>query len=299
MLVLSVAVLCGGAVGGVIWYRSRPLSTAAMYRRMDPNDNVVFYIDFNTLRRSGILQRLMGSKDVEDADYRRFVEKIGFDYKEHLDSAMVEFANTGKFMLVRGQFDWRKLAAYAKEQRGSCYAMICRMPGSAPERQISFFPVQNTVMALAVSPNDNAVHRLTDQPGGPDIEMPKEPIWLSIPGPVLRSGRNLPAGTRSFTRSIEHADRVVLTLNAEDGRYAAKMEIQCTTEGEATEVAGQLRQATATLRDLIARENLKPNPADLSGVLASGEFRTEGVRAIGRWWIEDSFLDNVWSGGVN
>ena len=90
-----------------------------------------------------------------------------------------------------------------------------------------------------------------------------------------------------------------MTLGVESGRFAAKMEVQCVTEFEAAEVISQLKQATARLRELIERESLKPNPADLSGVLASGTFYTEGLHAVGHWWIEDAFIDNVWSGGVD
>ena len=298
LLVLLLALLCGGAVWCAIWYRARPLSNAAMFKRMSPPDAMILYIDFNALRQSGVLQRLAGSKSVEDPDYQRFVRQIGFDYKEQLDSAMVAFAPAGKFMFLRGQFDWPKLRAYAKQQGGVCRLDGCRMTGSTPERQISFLPVQKNLIALAVSASQEA-SLLTTRAGGPDPEIPRAPIWLWIPNSALKSGYNLPSGTRSFTRSIEYADHVILTLGVEEGRFAAKMEVQCVTEFEAAEVVSQLKQATDTLRQMIGRENLLPNPADLSGVLASGTFSTQGLRAVGHWWIEDAFVDNVWSGGVN
>src|SRR5262249_59121792 len=112
LFVLGVAVLCTGAVGGVIWYRSRPLSIAAMYKRLSPQDNMVLYLDVNALRQSGLLERLVGKKDVEDAEYRRFVEKIGFDYREDLNDAMIGFGRRAKYMLIRGRFDWPKLRHY-------------------------------------------------------------------------------------------------------------------------------------------------------------------------------------------
>ena len=297
-MTLLVALVCAGAVGSAVWYRARPLSNVAMFKRMSPQDSIILSIDFGTLRRSGILQRLVGSKSVEDADYQRFVKEIGFDYKEQLDSAMVGFAPNGKFMFLRGDFDWPKLRAYAKQQGGMCRIDGCRMTGSTPDRQISFLPVQKNVIALAVSPTLEA-SLLTTRAGGPDPEIPRAPVWLWVPGSALKSGGNLPSGTRSFTRSIEYADHVILTLGVEDERFTAKMEVQCVTEFEAAEVVSQLKQATATLRQMIERENLLPNPGDLSGVLASGTFYTQGLKAIGHWWIEDAFIDNVWSGGVN
>jgi hypothetical protein len=270
-----------------------------MYKRLSPQNNMILYLDVNALRQSGLLERLVGKKDVEDAEYRRFVEKIGFDYRDDLNDAMVAFARRGKYMLLRGNFDWRRLREYASSQGGRCYNGTCRMTGSRPDRHIVFLPVQNRVMGIVVSPEEAGPGPLTDPLPGPEVDVPQAPIWLTVPGTVLQSGRDLPTGTRSFTRSIEHADRVILTLGLEDSRFAVRMNVLCVTEGEAAEVVSQLTQATATLREMIRRENAVPNPADLSGVLASGEFRTEGVRAIGHWWIDDAFVDNVWRGGVN
>src|SRR6185436_20824826 len=118
----------------------------------------------------------------------RFVRKTNFDYRRDLDSALVSFAPTGKYMLVRGRFDWKSLHAYAKEQGGSCVNAFCRMQGSAPERQISYFRVQSDLMGLAVSPDDYAARRLGESPSAPATEIPGDPIWLSIPASLLRSG---------------------------------------------------------------------------------------------------------------
>jgi len=47
------------------------------------------------------------------------------------------------------------------------------------------------------------------------------------------------------------------------------------------------------LRQMIARENQSPNPADLSGVLAAGSFSSGGKRVYGYWPIEPSFVENL------
>ena len=54
-----VTALCGGSVWGVVWYRSRALTPAALLRRMPVRDALVLYIDFSELRRGGILQLLL------------------------------------------------------------------------------------------------------------------------------------------------------------------------------------------------------------------------------------------------
>ena len=294
----GVAVLIAGAVAGAIWYRSRPLSTAAIVKRLPTRDALVLYIDFDALRRAGVLKILDSSSAGEDADYRRFVEKTQFDYRRDLDSAVVSFAPTGKYMLVRGRFDWSSLHRYARDQGGNCVNAFCRMQGSQPDRQISFFRLQSGLMGLAVSTDDYAARRLSETPSGPDPEIPAEPVWLSVPASLLRSGESLPPGTRMFARSIAQADSVVLAFAPEGNRLAARLDVRCRSDRDASDIAGELSRATAMLRDMIEREHQKPNPADLSGVLTSGTFRSEGTRVIGHWPIEKSFIENVLSGGA-
>src|SRR6266700_569759 len=122
-----VTALCGASVWGVIWYRSRALTPAALLRRMPVRDALVLYIDFSQLRRSGILPLLDGSKVGEEPEYKGFVRQTEFDYKQDLDAALVAFAPDGKFMLVRGRFEWKSLFAYATAQGGRCNNTFCRM----------------------------------------------------------------------------------------------------------------------------------------------------------------------------
>jgi hypothetical protein len=44
---------------------------------------------------------------------------------------------------------------------------------------------------------------------------------------------------------------------------------------------------------MMEREHRKPDPADLSGVLAAGAFRNEGQRVLGYWPIERVFVQTV------
>jgi hypothetical protein len=47
---------------------------------------------------------------------------------------------------------------------------------------------------------------------------------------------------------------------------------------------------------LIEREHQKPNPADLSGFLTSGAFRSEGLRVSGYWRITRALIENLLGG---
>ena len=96
------------------------------------------------------------------------------------------------------------------------------MPGSAPERRISFFPMQSRMMAMAVSEDDVAALRMNSVDRSRTREIPYAPIWLSIPPSVVRSGQSLPAGTQMFARSLERAQAVTLALAPEVANFAAR-----------------------------------------------------------------------------
>lgn len=296
MLIAILIAVCAGAVGAVVWYRARPISTATLLQRLPTRDAVVVYIDFNALRQGGILRLLEGPKTSEDPDYQTFARKINFDYRQDLESALVAFAPSGKYMLVRGRFDWKSLRSYATAEGGSCETSICRMTGSTPERRISFFPVQSSLMALAVSPDDSAVTHMSGSPTGATLPIPNAPVWLSLPTSVLRSGDGLPSGTRMFARGMEKAESVIVTLGPEGNRLAARIEVRCRNEQDAVEVASQLSSTTLTLRQMLEREHQKPGPADLAGVLASGDFRSEGLIVFGYWPMERAFVETLLNG---
>jgi hypothetical protein len=296
MLILLLSTLCGLAVGGVIWYRSRFLTPTAMIKRLPADDALVVYVDFAALRAGGILQMLDGSKVGEDPEYRTFVAKTEFDYKQDLDTAMIAFAPTGRYILLKGRFDWTSLSNYVRSQDGSCNNWFCRMQGSAPERRISFYPLRNGVMALAVSTDEAAALRMNTVDPRPDREVPGAPVWVSIPPSIVRSGRSLPDGTQMFARSLERAQAVTLSVAPEGNNFAARLNVRCGTDGDAAALADQLNKTTKLLRELIQREGQQPNPNDISGFLTSGAFRQLGARVHGYWPINRALLEHLLGG---
>ncbi len=253
------------------------------------------YVDFAALRNAGILQMLDGSRVGEDPEYRAFVGSTQFDYKQDLDAAMVAFAPSGRYMLLRGRFDWKSLSNYARAQGGSCNNSFCRMPGSTPERHISFFPVQTSTMALAVSTDESAALRMSSVDARPDRTLPAAPLWLSIPPSIVHSGQTLPEGTQMFARSLERAQTVTMSFAPEGSDYAARLDVRCSTTADAAALADQLSKTTGLLRDLIAHENKQPNPGDLSGFLTSGSFRSAGAEVQGYWPLSRALLTNLLS----
>jgi hypothetical protein len=268
-----------------------------MFRRLPTDDALVLFVDFAALRNGGILQLLDGSKVGEDPEYRSFVNKTEFDYKQDLDTAMVAFSPKGKYMLLRGRFDWKSLSSYVRGVDGMCNNSFCRMAGSTPDRRISFFPIQSDMMALAVSPEEAAALNMNTVDARPERDFPAAPIWISIPPSVVRSGQTLPDGAQMFARKLERAQSVTLALTPESDAFNAKLDVRCGSAADAAEIAGQLTKVTDVVREMIARENKTPNPADFSGFLTSGTFRSEGSRVFGYWPIPRAMVDNLLGGG--
>lgn len=266
----------------------------ALLARVPSRDAVVFYIDFQQLRRAGILQLLSGSGVAGEPEYRDFIRNTNFDYTRDLDAALVSLVPEGKFFLLRGRFDWNKIDAYAQQQGGSCYRGMCEMPGSKPERHISFFPLQSGLMAMAVGRSSLAVTTLSEPaPDQPRIEIPADPLWISIPPSAVREGNNFPAGTRMFAKSMENADSILLSFGTGGGAFDARLNVLCRTTQDAAALADQLSKTTSLLRDLISRENRTPNVKDLSGVLTAGTFRQDGRRVFGHWPIPKMFMQGM------
>jgi hypothetical protein len=99
-----------------------------------------------------------------------------------------------------------------------------------------------------------------------------------------------------FARGMERAETATLAFAPEGQGLAARLEVRCRNQQDAADMASQLTRTTSLLREMMEREHRKPDPADLSGVLAGGTFRNEGQRVLGYWPIERAFVQNVLGG---
>jgi hypothetical protein len=284
------------AAFAVRWYRSRPMPVTVQLQHMPLQDAVIVSIDFHRLRQAGILRLLDSSKGQEDSDYRKFAGEIGLNWQSDLDSALLALTPSGKYMLITGRFNWPRLRSYARNAGGACFDQACRLNGSTSERHISFFPLRENLMAMAVSADEWAARNLQGTAPVPVFDLPDAPVWVRIPGAALRSGENLPDGTRMFARSIAQADFAILALAPEGPAIAAKLDVHCADAQAAAEISGELTRATAVLRDLISREHQQPNPADLSGLLAAGNFWSQGTRVYGHWPIQRALIESLLGG---
>jgi hypothetical protein len=269
-----------------------------LLQRLPTRDAVVLYVDFAALRRAGLLKLLSPGTMSAEPEYQSFIRKTEFDYQDDLDLAVGAFAPQGKYFFLKGRFDWQRLQKYAEDEGGACPNLVCDMTGSTPDRKISFFPARPDMMAMAVSPSDGAATVLqTDSRESRPVEPARDPVWLSLPPSTLRSGEHLPPGTRMFASTLENVQNVTLSMGPDGRRFALRMNARCRSAQEAVTLSVQLVKVTNMLREMIARENQKPNPSDLSGVLTAGAFRQQGSHVFGYWPVESSFLQALLSGG--
>lgn len=277
--------------GGAAWYNVREARKFAdpriLLSRFPSGDAAVLSADFALLRDAGLLNE---PKAALEPDYKKFLDGTGFDYRRDLDSVTAAFAGNGNYYIARGRFDWKKLRAYVAQQGGSCYRDLCRVQGSSPERHISFLPLRNDTIALAVSSDDFAATRLT-KPGPPVTgNIPSGPVWLSVPGAGMRQPNALPPTMRTMFSALRSTERVVITLQPVGNEIEARMEATCKTPVDAGVLASQLRLATASLREALKQDD------ELSAALTAGTFDQIDRRVTGRWPVRKTLLESLTAG---
>ncbi len=283
---------------GVDRYRHRFVrSNEDMLGLLPEGDTTTFFADVATLRRGGMLRLLTGSKRVEDQDYRKFVRETQFDYTKNIDEIAGVADGNQTFFIVRGHFDWRRLREYAVAHHGACAGSFCKIPTSKSGRWASFVPIQPDVMALAVSGDPSAAETLRARGRQVSEPMPSQPVWVKASHALLKNPLALPLPLRILAISLESADRVVLSLGpaGENSQAAFTLELTapCPSRATAETIRSQLEIQTNTLKRVLAREHQEPNPADLTGLLTAGSFRTEGKTVTGTWPVRKELLKEL------
>jgi hypothetical protein len=293
---IAATLLGGGAWGWQTYDTNRFFRPAAVFSRFPAEDATALSVDFAALRQAGLLA---DSKAPLEPEYKAFLDGTGFDYRRDLDTLAASFSKSGNYFIARGRFDWNKLHAYALSQGGSCYQELCRMQGSRPDRHISFLPLRNDAIALAVGSDDLAASRLTKEGLPISAVLPDAPVWLSVPGSVLRSQEGVPAGIRMMLSALKNADRVMLTVIAggagSGNSIEAHLETSCRTQDDARSLTSELRSTTALLKDTDPNDQAIRDD-DLVKTLAAGVFEQAGQRVTGRWPVSKSLIASLTSG---
>lgn len=287
--------LAVGLIAGLRYWRWRAATPELLQRHFPTRLSTLAYVDVEVLNRAGLLDRLVGKAGGQEADYLRFVEESAFDYQRDLRSLLIGFDGETTHVLATGTFDWTALRNYAESRNGVCRFSLCRMPAYGKNRAISWGPVRSDVIAFSVGPDQWSAGLLLSEPkSNRSPVLVTAPVWLSSTGKALRDAQNLPAGLRSFSRALEPADRLALAVSASklnDGAFELQLTADCARPEIAAQIADQLRQVTATLRNLLVQEHKMPNPADLSGVLVAGTFQSQANRVTGVWPLPRPFVE--------
>ena len=295
LVVALVLALCAGIILGLAILRARRAATVddlASY--LPAEQGVILAIDFASLRQTGLLAALGGSSVAQEPEYVSFVQDTGFDYQEDLDYGLAWFRKGTACLLLKGRFDWSRLKNYASAQEGVCRNSFCRVEGATANRRISFFPLTSSTMALAVGPDEWAATILMKRkPARRGMNVPGQPVWLSVPATAFEDAESLPSGTRLFAKAMQGAETVTLSLTTAEGRMAIQLDASCRSSEDASTLAFQLDGVTRILKEMIAQEGQTPNSRDLSGVLAAGVFNRVDRRVLGRWPVEREFLESI------
>jgi hypothetical protein len=248
----------------------------------------------DALRRAGILDMLAGSKTAEEPDYKQFVHETGFDYRQDLNAVAAALKDGRIYFALRGRFHWNNLRDYTVRQGGSCHNDFCVLAGSQPNRRISFYPLTSNVLAMAIGPDDFGAYQVASQPSKIVLVAPQEPVWALIPAVALQSMDSLPAAAKAYMPALKGADEIAFSVGVDrNQQLQLGLHVSCKDGAAASALLTQFETITKALRDLLARQRQKPDPADLSGLLASGSFRRDERQVFGTWPIPKAFVDTI------
>jgi len=303
-LAICVVLLSSGFVALVRWRQGAVRWDAAqMVAALPVERATVFYADVDALRKAGILDLLAGSKAAEETDYRNFVEQIGFDYRTDLDAVAGAFVNGESFFTVRGRFQWKQLAEYARMQGGECRYTTCSLPANEPGRKISFYPLRSDILALAVTSEHSGVEMIA--PGSAKMSGPvaTDPAWVTIPASALTKPGALPPSLQVLLGSAARAESITFAAGPQGERLQLRLSVVCKTAQDAQAVKEEFSSATDALRKSSLSKPARagqpaPGQPDWAGFLRGGMFVRNGTEVTGTWPIEQSFLLALVSGGT-
>ena len=134
-------------------------------------------------------------KRSEEADYKKFVEQTGFDYRTDLDAVAAGFRDGDEYFAVQGRFKWNRLADYAQSHQGKCGNGTCSMPASQAGKTISFSLLRRDVLALAVARDPQASRVIFPGFWKDPPTIPAAAIWVSAPPYVFADAKDVARGT--------------------------------------------------------------------------------------------------------
>jgi hypothetical protein len=288
-----IAVLVIGAVVGIyLFRRGSHYDAAGLLGCLPPDRAVKVYLDVSQLRYGGLLDMLAGSAGGEEAEYRKFVEDTGFDYRKDVNAVAAAFLHGDIYLAVQGRFDWKRLEKYAEGQKGTCASQTCTMPSSQSGRHISFYPVSSDVLAWAISAEERGVRMIAPEQTR-SVSAPAAPVWISAPGFAFADLRAVPAGVRSFLSPLADAQEAQFTAQAASSGYEIRLDATCASPEIAAKLTSKFSSTTDLLKSMIERQKMKANPGDLSGTLVAGKFEAQSSHMKGSWPVDRKLVETM------
>src|ERR1041385_8115226 len=289
----AIAAVLGIALGvWGYWFYSRPYDAVRLVQCMPHDRSLHVYLNVGLLRSAGILDLLAGSPAAEEADYKKFVEQTGFDYRTDLDAVAAGFRDGDEYFAAQGRFHWSRLADYARSHQGSCQENACSMPASQAGKTISFTLLRRDVLALAVARDAQGARVIFPGFWKDPPKIPAAAIWVSAPPYVFADAKNLPSGLGPFRTQLSRARNTVFTLGPSQDQKAfeLRMLVDCAAPDDAAKMSAQFSSVTDLLKKMLARDKLTPGAGDLTSVLVAGRFEAQNNEVIGIWPIERKFI---------
>lgn len=308
VLALGLATVCVGSVIAIFAYRSfRSWTPRDLAAALPTDDAVVAYLDLKAMRQTGLLGAVTGSKAVEEAEYREFVDQSGFDYKTDLDQLAISFQGKSRYAVAVGRFNWNRIKDYALRTGAKCFNGVCEVKSSEfLDRTLSFYPMHASSMAIASASGSGGVYNVGPAAGRrPQPELatwPTDaPVWIRVPAASWRDAASLPTGARIFGSALAPAVNTFFTIrpSINDKTLALQLEAVCATTADCARIHKDLEDATSLLKRMLTRDGLTPKPSDLASLLINGTFQLEGTRVKGSWPLDTGLIHAIFDGDVN
>ena len=281
---------------GVERYRYRFVRTNEdLLRFLPKTDATIYFADAGALRQGGFLKLIEGAQAKVESDYHAFVRETGFDYTRNIDAVAGASEKQGWQLVVRGQFDWRRLREYTARHGGRCERDTCRAPTSVPLREASFRSIQPDVMVLAIGGPGITAETMHRGPE-PALTPANAPVWVRPSHDLLANPTELPLALRIFAISLESADSVLVSLKAaaaNNDAFLIEVDAAFPNQPAADTARTQLDINTKMLKLELTREHRQPEPSDLTGLLTSGTFESAHQHLIGSWPVRKELLQSL------
>lgn len=171
--VVKVWWMIGSLVGCAVfllWIQRDQMDLAEQVGHLPTGDGIFLLIE------GPVVKQIAGQAGGEEAEYKEFVEKTGFDFRRDLDRLVAVIGEPDSYYIATGRFDWAKISAYV----GNCAKGVCSMAASQPGKWISLMKLPNGAIAIAVSPNQLAVGK---------TEAVRKPVVAYQDAPFLMRGK--------------------------------------------------------------------------------------------------------------